>query len=264
MPNMISDEEVRNFVTSFYRAEERGDVDYMLSQFVDSFKWGPEQRDKASHRNELNKLLKRWPVRSFTVGDIRIVHSAIPDEVTAYFDARFVYRDPASGRSDSGQVSNEWVISKTSGALKIVSRKPTAHRDLPTPSPLPTQFPTLTTPQPSRTSSAPVARSAGPTVTGEENTYSGQVGSSEATFRLRFGPGGRVGGTYTQNGRTFRLEGQNPTGKLLLEEYTDAQLTARIELTRKNAAGDIRWEGTMHNTPPDNRSFPVWFSRQRK
>ena len=113
-------------------------------------------------------------------------------------------------------------------------------------------------------SAALVTQSAEPTVTGEENTYSGQVGSSEATFRLRFGPTGRVSGTYTQNGRTFRLEGQNPTGKLLLEEYTDARLTARIELTRKKSAGDIRWEGTMHNTPPDNRSFPVSFSRQRK
>jgi hypothetical protein len=120
------------------------------------------------------------------------------------------------------------------------------------------------TPQTPPISSALVAQRAEPIVTGEENTYSGQVGSSDATFRLRFGPTGRVSGTYTQNGRTFRLEGQNPTGKLLLEEYTDAQLTARIELTRKNSAGDIRWEGTMHNTAPDNRSFPVWFSRQRK
>jgi hypothetical protein len=141
--NMISDEEVRNFVTSFYLAEERGDVDYMLSQYGDSFKWGPERRDKASRRNELNELLKRWPVRSFTVGDIRIVHSAIPDEVTAYFDARFVYRDPASGRSDSGQVSNEWGISKTSGALIIFSAKSIGHRDSPAPSITPTRGPWL-------------------------------------------------------------------------------------------------------------------------
>jgi hypothetical protein len=135
----------------------------------------------------------------------------------------------------------------------------------PVPTLVPIAVPTPTTPSPPPPiSSAQVAQSAEPTVAGEENTYSGQVGSSEATFRLRFGPTGRVSGTYTQNGRTFRLEGQNPTGKLLLEEYTDTRLTARIELTRKNSAGDIRWEGTMHNTPPDNRSFPVWFSRQRK
>jgi hypothetical protein len=100
--------------------------------------------------------------------------------------------------------------------------------------------------------------------TGEENTYSGQVGSTRATFRLRFQQGGRVTGTYTQKGRTFRLEGENPTGKLLLEEYTGDQLTARIELVRKSSGAHIQWEGTMYNTPPDNRVFPVSFSRSRK
>jgi TIR domain-containing protein len=92
--NMISDEEVRNFITSFFRAEERGDVEYMLSQYGDSFRWGPERRDKTSRRNQLNEFLKRWPVRSFAVGDIRVVHSDIPDRVTAYFEYRFSYRDP--------------------------------------------------------------------------------------------------------------------------------------------------------------------------
>jgi TIR domain len=131
--NMIDDEEVRNFVTSIFRAEELGDVEYMLSQYADSFKWGPEQRDKASRRNEFNKRLKRWPVRSFTVSDIRVVHSDTPDEVTAHFEVRFFHRDPASGQSDSGHFSYEWAISKTSGALKIFSAKRIAHRDSPKP-----------------------------------------------------------------------------------------------------------------------------------
>jgi len=132
--NMINDEEVRNFITSFFHAEERWDVEYMLSQYGDSFRWGPERRDKASRRGQLNEFLKHWPVRSFAVGDIRVVHSDTPDRVTAYFEYRFSYRDPASGRSDSGRPHAEWEISKASGALKIVSRKPTARRDAPTPS----------------------------------------------------------------------------------------------------------------------------------
>jgi hypothetical protein len=139
--SMINDEEVRSFITSFFRAEERGDIEYMLSQYGESFRWGPERRDKASRRDQLNEFLKQWPVRSFAVGDIRVVHSDIPDRVTAYLEYRFSYKDPASGRSDSGRPSQEWVISKTSGALKIVSRKPTAHRDLPTPSTTPARGP---------------------------------------------------------------------------------------------------------------------------
>jgi len=80
--NMINDEEVRNFITSFFLAEERGDFEYMLSQYSDSFRWGPERRDKASRRDQLNEFLKQWPVRSFAVGDIRVVHSDTPDRVT--------------------------------------------------------------------------------------------------------------------------------------------------------------------------------------
>jgi len=133
---------MRNFVTSFFLAEERGDIDYMLSQYGDAFRWGPG-RDKAARRNELNEFLKQWPVRSYTIGDIRVVPSDVPDIVTAYFEYRFFFRDPASGRSDSGRPSQEWVISKTSGALKIRSRKPTAHRDAPTPSITPARGPWL-------------------------------------------------------------------------------------------------------------------------
>jgi hypothetical protein len=140
---MLDDEEVRNFVTSFFRAEERGDVEYMLSQYGDAFKWGPERRDKASQRNQLNEFLKQWPVVSFNVGDIRVEHSAIPDKVTAYFEYRFLYKDPTSDRSNSGHTRAEWEISKASGALKIVSARGTNYYDSPTPSITPARGPWL-------------------------------------------------------------------------------------------------------------------------
>lgn len=149
--NKIDDEEVRNFVTSHYRAEERGDIDYMLSQYIDSFTWGRDRNDKASRRNEFNKFVKQWPVRSFAVGDIRVAHSETADRVTAYFEYRFFYRDPASGRSDSGNVSQEWIISKTSGALKIISARATSHRDLPSASPMPSVTLSPSPPPPSQT-----------------------------------------------------------------------------------------------------------------
>src|SRR5438094_3913956 len=141
--NMINDDEVLDFVTSHFRAEERGDIEYMLSQYIDSFKWGPERSDKASHRNELSEFFKRWPVVAFTVGDIRVEHSAVPDRVTAYFDYRYLYRNPTSDQSTSGRISQEWGISKTSGALKIVSSKSTVHRDSPAPSITPARGPWL-------------------------------------------------------------------------------------------------------------------------
>lgn len=96
---------------------------------------------------------------------------------------------------------------------------------------------------------------------GREYTYTGKIGMKEATFRLRFEAGERVTGTYSQGAATYRLEGRNPKGKLSLDEYTGERITAHLELTLAESAGVIRWEGTMRNMPPDNRTFPVSFQR---
>ncbi|MFZ1218742.1 MAG: toll/interleukin-1 receptor domain-containing protein, partial [Chthoniobacterales bacterium] len=98
-------------------------------------------------------------------------------------------------------------------------------------------------------------------------SYRGKVGPYDAAFQLRFEPSGRVSGTYslsTNKNLVLRLEGRNPKGRLFLDEYTHDRLSARIELSLIDSANDIRWEGTMYNTPPDNRVFPVSFARPRK
>jgi hypothetical protein len=97
--------------------------------------------------------------------------------------------------------------------------------------------------------------------------YQGTVGPYEGSFQLHFEPSGRVTGTYTlstNRNLVLRLEGRNPKGKLFLDEYTRDRLSARLELSLKDSPNEIRWEGTMYNTPPDNRVFPVSFARPRK
>jgi hypothetical protein len=101
-----------------------------------------------------------------------------------------------------------------------------------------------------------------------EYTYQGRVGPYEATFRLKFAPGEQVSGDYNlptsvNKDLVLRLTGRNPQGKLYLDEYTHDRLTAHLDLTLTRSATEIRWEGTMYNTPPDNRVFPVSFSRPR-
>ncbi len=97
--------------------------------------------------------------------------------------------------------------------------------------------------------------------TGREHTFIGKVGAREATFRLRFEPGGHITGTYTQGGATYRLEGRHPKGKMLLDEYSGERVSAHLELNLIETGALIRWEGTMRNTPPDNRILPVFFER---
>jgi len=97
--------------------------------------------------------------------------------------------------------------------------------------------------------------------TGREHAFTGKVGNKDATFRLRFEQGGRVTGTYTQGGSTYRLEGRHPKGKMFLDEYTGERVTAHIELVLVETGTLLRWEGTMRNTPPDNRVLPVFLER---
>ena len=97
----------------------------------------------------------------------------------------------------------------------------------------------------------------------KENTYLGRVGNSEATFRLRFDSDGRVSGSYTQGGVTYRLEGRNPSGRLELDEYTGDRFTAHLDLTLNSSEREVRWEGRMQNVYPNTNTYPVFFVRSR-
>jgi hypothetical protein len=123
---------------------------------------------------------------------------------------------------------------------------------------------------PASTASAPpLATSPAPVIPataneiGRENTYSGKIGKGDAVFRFRFEANERVTGSYSQGGSTYRLEGRNPPGKMFLDEYTGERVSAHVELSLVESATEIRWQGQMRNTPPDNRVLPVSFGRPR-
>jgi hypothetical protein len=130
--------------------------------------------------------------------------------------------------------------------------------------------PSATTPPPAVTSTspslspAPTENSPAPTLNEpvREHSFAGKVGTKEATFRLRFDQG-NVTGTYTQGNSTYRLEGRHLKAKMSLDEYTAERLTAHIEVNLVETGAVVRWEGTMHNTPPDNRVLPIYFERAR-
>jgi hypothetical protein len=148
----------------------------------------------------------------------------------------------------------------------------TISRDIATPVPA-----RSTTPVPSGTTSPTAVTSTSPSVSPapndtspapslnepvREHAFEGKVGAKGATFRLRFDQG-HVTGTYTQGPSTYRLEGRHLKAKMVLDEYTGERLTAHIEVNLVETGAVIRWEGTMHNTPPDNRVLPIYFERAR-
>ncbi|HEX4631150.1 MAG TPA: TIR domain-containing protein [Chthoniobacterales bacterium] len=148
----------------------------------------------------------------------------------------------------------------------------TISRDIATPVPARSSTPASTATTPPTTVSSPSSSvssttnesSPAPTLNEpvREHSFAGKVGQKEATFRLRFDQG-HVTGTYTQGSNTYRLDGRHIKAKMLLEEYTGERLTARIDVNLVESGAVIRWEGTMRNTPPDNRVLPIYFERPR-
>jgi hypothetical protein len=128
--NTINDEEVRAFVISHYRATERKDLAELLSHYdyrVDYQKDG--WHDKAFIQNGYLRYFNRWPSISFDVGNIKVVHSAAPDTVTAYVETHFVVRNDAEHRTNQGTTDEQWTIVRRIGALRIASEKQNVHNE---------------------------------------------------------------------------------------------------------------------------------------
>lgn len=86
----------------------------------------------------------------------------------------------------------------------------------------------------------------------------GTIGGGEAVFRLRL-EDGNVSGTYSQGGKSYRIEGTYKPGHMSLDEYTGERLTAHIKLTLDDL--ETTWTGTMSNVYPDKNHYPVSLSK---
>jgi hypothetical protein len=91
-----------------------------------------------------------------------------------------------------------------------------------------------------------------------EQVLRGEIGGSEAVFRLRL-EDGKVTGTYSQRGKSYRIEGTYKPGRMSLDEYTGERLTAHIKLTLDDL--ETTWTGTMYNVYPNKNQYPVSLSK---
>jgi hypothetical protein len=91
-----------------------------------------------------------------------------------------------------------------------------------------------------------------------EQVLRGEIGGSEAVFRLTL-EDGKVSGTYSQRGKSYRIEGTYKPGHMSLDEYTGERLTAHIKLTLDDL--ETTWTGTMYNVYPNKSQYPVSLSK---
>jgi hypothetical protein len=94
-----------------------------------------------------------------------------------------------------------------------------------------------------------------------EQTLRGTIGGGEAVFHLKLDDDGSVNGSYSQGGKSYRIDGTWKPGRMSLNEYTGERLTAHIKLTLDDL--ETTWSGTMYNVYPDKNQYPVSVSKSR-
>jgi hypothetical protein len=94
-----------------------------------------------------------------------------------------------------------------------------------------------------------------------EQVLRGTIGGGEAVFHLKLDDDGSVNGSYSQGGKSYRIEGTWKPGRMSLDEYTGEKLTAHIKLTLDDL--ETTWTGTMHNVYPDKNQYPISLSKSQ-
>ncbi|HYJ05777.1 MAG TPA: TIR domain-containing protein [Chthoniobacterales bacterium] len=129
-PELISMQEAQVFVNAYYRTVERKDMDSLLSFFDDTIVYHTDTMvGKAAVKDDYTRYFKRWPVASFSIGEITIRRASAPDKVVLLFEIRYSVRDPASKRSRTGRAEETWTLERIDGVPKITSQQEIVHPD---------------------------------------------------------------------------------------------------------------------------------------
>ena len=116
----ITQAEAETFVSSFYRDLEGDDLDKVMAHFdqtVEYYTSGPKER--AFIANELGQYRVYYPIRSFSIADVKLKPLPKPDRATVNFDLRSFLRNPDRDTTMSGRAHVEWDLVKRDGALTI-------------------------------------------------------------------------------------------------------------------------------------------------
>jgi hypothetical protein len=126
----ITQSEAEIFVKSVYHDIEQNDVEKMLGYFdetVDYYAYG--RKDKAFIADQLRQYFAALPIRSFSVGEVRLQASADAGSVPVTFEVRYSLGTPGQSGASTGRSHVEWVLVKRDAALKIVRFTGTSYPD---------------------------------------------------------------------------------------------------------------------------------------
>ena len=127
---LVTQSEAENFIRSVYHDIEQNDVEKMLGYFdetVDYYAYG--RKDKAFIADQLRQYFAALPIRSFSVGEVRLQASSDAGSASVTFEVRYSLGTPGQSGASTGRSHVEWVLVKRDAALKITRFTGTSYPD---------------------------------------------------------------------------------------------------------------------------------------
>jgi len=118
--SVVSTEEAELFVKEFTRDMEHGDLQATMAYLddtVDYYAFGP--KPKAFIADQMRQYFAAVPVRTFSVGDVKVQAGPKATVATVIFETHYSIRD-ALGNPASGRTRTEWDLVRRSEGLKII------------------------------------------------------------------------------------------------------------------------------------------------
>ena len=117
---LITQSEVESFAKSVYRDMGQNDPNKVLAYFdetVDYYSFGP--RDKAFIAEQLKKYFASFPIRLFSVGEIKVQASPRADKMSVSLEVLYTLRPRSNVAASTGRSEVEWDLIKRDGKPKI-------------------------------------------------------------------------------------------------------------------------------------------------
>jgi len=127
---LVTQNEAESFIRSVYHDIEQNDVEKMLGYFdetVDYYAYG--RKDKAFIAGQLRQYFAALPIRSFSVGEVRLQASSDAGSAPVTFEVRYSLGTPGQSGASTGRSHVEWVLVKRDAALKITRFTGTSYPD---------------------------------------------------------------------------------------------------------------------------------------
>jgi hypothetical protein len=129
-PVLFTQGEAESFVRSFYHDMEQNDRGKVVAHFdetTDYYTYG--RKDKAFIAEQLRQYFASFPIRSFSVGEVKLQASPTSSNMSVTFEVRYSLRNSSNGTTSTGRSHVDWDLVRRGKVPKIVRFTGTSYPD---------------------------------------------------------------------------------------------------------------------------------------